>query len=439
MLAILVSGMASLHAQDHDFEVDGIYYNIISLQDLTAEVCGSDGSVTDLYIPGEVVYNRRTLKVLSVGNSAFNKGNLTSVVIGEGVEEIKANAFLRCEEMKSATVPASVTNIGTGAFSRMSLASIVFSDGQEILNIDRRAVDTDLDTYGDHRNLKSIYLGRNIATVGNEEAVFGGEVEVTDFTVGRFVTDLKEIPFDVFGKLQTITLNTGTPPATAENFTMSQYLDVSVNIPRGSLDAYQNDPVWGQFWNLVEIDPDNAATVTISESGYSSFACKSGLDFSGYYDLEAFTGHLNGDRLTLSSVLKVPAETGIILKGTPGKTYVIPYADVEGGTASSDLKAVMEDTEVNPLKANYVLAHVDGVPGFYRYTGTTITAGHAYLELDAGVSDSKIILLDFGGTTGIKDVEAETGADAFYDLSGRRVAMPGSGLYIKNGRKVIIK
>ena len=110
MLAILVSGMASLHAQDHDFEVDGIYYNIISLQDLTAEVCGSDGSVTDLYIPGEVVYNRRTLRVLSVGNSAFNKGNLTSVVIGEGIEEIKANAFLRCEEMKSATVPASVTN-----------------------------------------------------------------------------------------------------------------------------------------------------------------------------------------------------------------------------------------------------------------------------------------------------------------------------------------
>ena len=334
---------------------------------------------------------------------------------------------------------ASVTDILFGAFSHTSLTSIVFSDGQEVLNIDRGAVETDLDTYGDHRNLKSIYLGRNIATVGNEEAVFGGEVEVTDFTVGRFVTDLKEIPFDVFGKLQTITLNTGTPPATAENFTMSQYLDVSVNIPRGSLDAYQNDPVWGQFWNLVEIDPDNAATVTISESGYSSFACKNGLDFSGYYDLEAFTGRLNGDRLILSPVLKVPAGTGIILKGTPGKTYVIPYADVEGVAVSSDLKAVTEDTEVNPLKANYVLAHVDGVPGFYRYTGTTIAAGHAYLEFEAGVSDSKSILLDFGGTTGIKEVESEVGSEVYYDLRGRRVTVPGSGLYIKNGRKVIIK
>ena len=47
---------------------------------------------------------------------------------------------------------------------------------------------------------------------------------------------------------------------------------------------------------------------------------------------------------------------------------------------------------------------------------------------------------DFGGTTGINEVSAKTASDsAFYNLQGVKVQNPVKGLYINNGKKVIIK
>ena len=50
------------------------------------------------------------------------------------------------------------------------------------------------------------------------------------------------------------------------------------------------------------------------------------------------------------------------------------------------------------------------------------------------------LVLDEGTETGISHIETAQGAaDAYYDLSGRRIATPGKGLYIKNGKKVLVK
>lgn len=217
-------------------------------------------------------------------------------------------------------------------------------------------------------------------------------------------------------------------------------MDLSINIPRGTLDAYMADETWGKFWEINEVDFDNAATVTISDYGYATFASIHALDFSNFASLTAYTAKLYGNSLALTEVTSVPANTGIILQGTPGKTYTIPYAETADATVTSDLKAMTADTEVDPAKANYVLANVDDEPGFYRYTGTAITAGHAYLELDAAVSAAKGITLDFGQTTGIIGVGSATHTDGdYYTLSGQRVTNPTKGLYIKNGKKVVIK
>ena len=48
---------------------------------------------------------------------------------------------------------------------------------------------------------------------------------------------------------------------------------------------------------------------------------------------------------------------------------------------------------------------------------------------------------DGDGTTEIKDQSSKSNvpSDAYYTLQGQRVAKPGMGLYIKNGKKVVIK
>ena len=67
-----------------------------------------------------------------------------------------------------------------------------------------------------------------------------------------------------------------------------------------------------------------------------------------------------------------------------------------------------------------------------------VPAGKGYLKVAAGAPD----FLGFDGeTTGIADVRGkmEDVRGEYYNLAGQRVAQPTNGLYIVNGKKVILK
>ncbi len=93
----------------------------------------------------------------------------------------------------------------------------------------------------------------------------------------------------------------------------------------------------------------------------------------------------------------------------------------------------------------YVLGKVNDVVGFYNYTGTTIPAYKAYLEKSKLTSGAKQVLFSFDGeddgTTGIAEVKAaaEHVNKVVYSVSGQRVEKPVKGLYIVNGKKVVVK
>jgi len=77
--------------------------------------------------------------------------------------------------------------------------------------------------------------------------------------------------------------------------------------------------------------------------------------------------------------------------------------------------------------------------GFYKVaSGEAVPAGKAYLVIPADPSRE---FIGFGGeTTGIQDVNRETIANnRYYDMQGRIVAQPQKGLYIVNGKKVLVK
>ena len=95
MIAVL---SCSLVAKAHDFEVDGIYYKIISSSDLTVEVTDNpveySGAVT---IPSTVTYDKKTYRVTSIqGESFASCTGLTSITIPESVKDIGACAFDGC-------------------------------------------------------------------------------------------------------------------------------------------------------------------------------------------------------------------------------------------------------------------------------------------------------------------------------------------------------
>ena len=82
---------------------------------------------------------------------------------------------------------------------------------------------------------------------------------------------------------------------------------------------------------------------------------------------------------------------------------------------------------------------------FWYSTGqSNIKAFRGYFEfvdvlasLETAASKVKMVFRD--ETTGIKDVIVETANDDMYDLQGRRIVNPDKGVYIKNGKKVVVK
>ena len=85
----------------------------------------------------------------------------------------------------------------------------------------------------------------------------------------------------------------------------------------------------------------------------------------------------------------------------------------------------------------YVLNKVDDTLGFYPLNAGA--AGKCYIQLE-NASGIKMIGFNNGDATGINAVINDAIIDgAIYNLSGQRVNNPTKGIYIVNGKKILIK
>ena len=123
LLAVLMIMAASM-ASAHDFEVDGIYYQITSSTTPYTVAVSYDGSIKytgSVIIPETVSYNGKVYSVTSIGDKAFYGCNgLTSITIPNSVTSIGDEAFEGCNGLTSITIPNSVTSIGDEAFQYCS-------------------------------------------------------------------------------------------------------------------------------------------------------------------------------------------------------------------------------------------------------------------------------------------------------------------------------
>ena len=113
IIAIVMTLGVSLSALAHDFEVDGIYYNILDKTAKTVEVTFSGGSyykvddeyTGDVVIHNSVTYGSTTFSVTAIGSWAFSDcSGLTSVTIPNSVTAIGFNAFNGCYSLSSVNI-----------------------------------------------------------------------------------------------------------------------------------------------------------------------------------------------------------------------------------------------------------------------------------------------------------------------------------------------
>jgi len=186
-------------------------------------------------------------------------------------------------------------------------------------------------------------------------------------------------------------------------------------------------------------------SATISEYGWATFAGDFNLDFSKAatgLTAYAITGH-DGAAITKSDVASiVPANTPLLLKGDANASYNIPIALTDGTAPAGNLLKAGTGADVSPEsgKTKYALSVAGGEACFKKITAArAIPAGKAYLQFDETIAAREFLGLD-GDATGISDLtpSLSKGEGEYYDLQGRKVAQPTKGLYIVNGKKVIL-
>ena len=172
-------------------------------------------------------------------------------------------------------------------------------------------------------------------------------------------------------------------------------------------------------------------TPAVTAAGWASYVTPKAMRFA---EGEAFAVTAAGSgSVTLTEVTDVPNNFPVLLKGAGAKTAMV----LETSPATpSNLLAVSTGGEIS----GYVLANKNDVVGFYKWAGGSLTSGKVYLPASA-VAGAPDFLGFEGETTGVNEVKGvnEVNDNSWYNLAGQRVANPTKGLYIVNGKKVIIK
>lgn len=198
--------------------------------------------------------------------------------------------------------------------------------------------------------------------------------------------------------------------------------------------AYSNKNLssYGKATLYKKVEPITPAkTYTTLTSAYD-------LNFTGIEGLKAYIAtSVSAGSVQMTQVNKVPAGTGLVLVKSSGSIFNIPVFDGTGADDVSGNKMVGSATSTTAVTANagYILS--DGV--FQPASAGTLPAGKAYLNIAVS---ARTLDLDFGNgeVTSIAAITNETQSNGVcYNLAGQRVAKPTKGLYIVNGKKVIIK
>ena len=175
--------------------------------------------------------------------------------------------------------------------------------------------------------------------------------------------------------------------------------------------------------------------VEVGDAGYSTFSAYKAVKMRG---VTAYAAKYSGGNIVLTPVTEVPAGAGVIIEAAKG-TYKVPVIE-----SASEIDAInglqVSNGSVEGDGSIYALGKKDDKVGFMKVkSGVAVPAGKAYIVI-AGGSAREFIGFGENETTGIEAVQQNAKADnQYFNLAGQRVAQPTKGLYIVNGKKVIIK
>ena len=192
---------------------------------------------------------------------------------------------------------------------------------------------------------------------------------------------------------------------------------------------------------------DSNFSLTLGKE-WTTFTSAYNLDFSGVEGLTAYTAKYNeaNDAVALTPVTKVAAHTGLILKGEAGQTYTVPIL----ASDAAELDKVTDNQLVDCVDAvwsesrdkDYFLSNSKFVTS--KFAGWALP-GKSFLSIEGGRhtnnSESPLRVYVDNTATAINGITNNPVVkdEAYYNLQGVKVQRPQHGVFIHNGKKVVLK
>jgi len=416
--------------------------------------------------------------ITKIGANAFNMcTDLTTIKLPAELKTIDAQAFRTCINLATVDYGTKVETIGDGAFWYTgALKKFFFKGSVKTLGADafRESGLTCVHLKGDmtigkeaFMNCTSLKYVEFPATSSATqpltyvaESMFAGCTSLPFITLPSTVTEIKANAFNGCSHLNYVNILAETPATLTTN--AFDNTPKNVYVKASKLSAYQSNA----DWNTLNLKDTYEQTLSTK---YATFTHDFPVDFvaaNGRDAMEAYVGKSTykvtqptkvQKILKMTKTTSIAANEGVILAGTPGTTYT--YRIAESAVAK------LTDNKVMPVREDTLLyqTETDGKSNWtlqadYKLHLTqnakTIYCGRAYVHEtnETGVQGAKPVVFGLSiddedgntsnDTTGIGSVENKKADEenVYYTLSGVKVINPTEkGVYIKNGKKVIIR
>ena len=441
-------------------------------------VGGFSGSVLNP-ITGETYYVK---SICIFGGGGFANNSLSKVILPEGVESIVGGHAFLWSVMGGLVLPSTLRSVDEGTFSEcFGLTDVIGLENTKLERITYRMFDENVSFVGTWKfpptlrfiagqalslnpNQHKITFPASLDTITVEFNSFSGtfnrsnsdgsswEPGPNDYF--KVVRSENPNPPVVFGSPETYTDDGRFLEIHKWNTGYCSVLD-SLYVPVDASAAYNSKRGWQTYadktFEEVKIGPHGYTSYYLENENFQVPAgCTAYIIKTVTQQGSSNLGLTTEEAFPAGSV--IPKQTGFILKGTANSTVTyranltgVTEVDVTGNL----LVGTATEQEISGAGYKYYLFGYGAKgQGFYHQTGRDgnsikLPAHRAGLKLStSGFAPAKELIFNFedATTNGISTVEqtAEPRTDVIYDLQGRRVKNPVNGIYIVNGKKVVI-
>lgn len=342
--------------------------------------------------------------------------------------------FADCKQLKTVKLPSTLKFIWQHAFYNSSLSSITLPSSLQ--KIDKFAFQ--------NTQLTNVVIPTTTGRI--EEGAFSDNANLKTVVVNGLECYLAYQAFWNCSNLTDVYITSKERPV-AGRYGFPFDNNPKVHVMKDYVDTFSSLKTSEGLNPCNTTNFDSELSITLDKE-WTTFTSAYNLDFSGVEGLTAYTAKYDKekDAVALTQVKKVPAHTGLILKREAGNTYTLPIlsSNEEGldEVTGNQLKDCVDAIWSAGRNEDYFLHNGEFVKS--KNNGWVLP-GKSYLYIHGGRDNSasaRPLRFYVGNTSTAIDGITNTPVvkdDAYYNLQGVKVQRPQHGVFIHNGKKVVLK